>query len=280
MADPISKSTPLTWYVENVAAFSGFITVFAIGWLLFFIYRRSGSLLFLRDWIWRFFGGQPHFETERFERMRKDLRELEYYRYEFNIPANTLHDADSAEEWMYDNGFTPRDFGRVKRYIDWSDFTALSFITRKFAQWKINCFFLLTIVLLAGVAITPRLIESRYLMVSLKNSPEAPSFYISENNVKFGIWSDARLTIEQCRSSESLQAFILPDLPEEKLDIICSFFIDKNYSKYVQDGLSQQRGLLLWFVVLSMGGMIWLVILIARIEVARKLYKQWLAKRP
>lgn len=278
MTAPISKSTPLTWYVENFPALSGIVTLLAVVWLLCFIYRRSGSLLFLRDWIWRFFGGQPHFETERFERMRKDLRELEYYRYEFNIPANTLQDADSAEEWMYNNGFTPRDFGRVKRYIDWSDFTALSFITRRFAQWRTNCCFLLAIVLLAGVAITPPLIESGYLMVSLKNSPESPSFYLSEENVKFGIGSDARLTVEQCRSSGSLQAFILPGLPEEKLDVICSFFIDKNYSKYVRDGLSEQRGLLLWFALLSMGGMIWLVILIARMEVARKLYRQWLAR--
>lgn len=279
MAEPIVKSTPLTWYVENLAAFTSIATLVAIVWLLCFIYRRSGSLLFLRDWIWRFFGGKPHFETKRFERMRKDLRELEYYRYEFNIPANTLHEADLAEEWVYDNGFTPREFGRVKRYVDWSDFTTLRFITRRFAQWRINCFFFLAIVLLAGVTIAVPLIESKYLMVSLKNSPDAPSFYLSEDNVKFGIWSDSVLKVEHCRSSESLKPFLLPGLPEEKLDIICSFFLDKNYSKYVSEGLSEQRGLLFSLVLVSMAGMIYLVMRIARMEAARRLYKQWLTNQ-
>jgi hypothetical protein len=274
MAEPIVKSTPLTWYVEHFA-----FTFLAIAGLLIFIYRRSGSLLFLRDWIWRFFGGKTRFETERFERMRKDLRELEYYRYEFNIPAKTLREADLAEDWMYSNEFAPRDFGRVKRYIEWGDFTALNFITRRFAQWRINCFFVLAFVLLAGVAIAVPLIESKYLMVSLKNAPDAPSFYLSEDNVKFGIWSDNVLMVEHCRSSESLQAFLLPGLPEEKLDIICSFFLDKNYNKYVREGLSEQRGLLFSLVLVSMAWMIYLVILIARMEVARRLYRQWQANQ-
>ena len=279
MAEPIVKSTPLTWYVEHFAFFSGAFTFLAIAGLLIFIYRRSGSLLFLRDWIWRFFGGKTRFETERFERMRKDLRELEYYRYEFNIPAKTLREADLAEDWMYSNEFAPRDFGRVKRYIEWGDFTALNFITRRFAQWRINCFFVLAFVLLAGVAIAVPLIESKYLMVSLKNAPDAPSFYLSEDNVKFGIWSDNVLMVEHCRSSESLQAFLLPGLPEEKLDIICSVFLDKNYNKYVREGLSEQRGLLFSLVLVSMAWMIYLVILIARMEVARRLYRQWQANQ-
>lgn len=279
MAEPIVKSTPLTWYVEHFAFLSGAFTFLAIAGLLIFIYRRSGSLLFLRDWIWRFFGGKTRFETERFERMRKDLRELEYYRYEFNIPAKTLREADLAEDWMYSNEFAPRDFGRVKRYIEWGDFTALNFITRRFAQWRINCFFVLAFVLLAGVAIAVPLIESKYLMVSLKNAPDAPSFYLSEDNVKFGIWSDNVLMVEHCRSSESLQAFLLPGLPEEKLDIICSFFLDKNYNKYVREGLSEQRGLLFSLVLVSMAWMIYLVILIARMEVARRLYRQWQANQ-
>lgn len=278
MADPIVKSTPLTWYVENLAALSSIATLVAIVWLLGFIYRRSGSLLFLRDWVWRFFGGKPHFETQRFERMRKDLRELEYYRYEFNIPANTLLEADQAEEWMYDNGFSPREFGRVKHYIDWRDFTALCFITRRFSQWRINTLFILAMALLVGVAVALPLTDTKYLMVSLKNAPQTPSFYLSEDNVKFGLWSDARLTVDQCRTSAALQPFIQPDFPEKKLDIICSFFIDKTYSQYVRDGLSEQRGLLLGFVFLSMFGMIVLVLFIARMEVARKLYRQWQAQ--
>ena len=280
MADPIVKSTPLTWYVENIAAFGSIVTAIAIVWLLIFIYRRSGSLLFLRDWVWRFFGGQPHFETERFERMRKDLRELEYFRYEFNVPATTLREADLAEAWMYENGFPPRDFGRVKHYIDWSNFAALSFITRRFSRWRTNALFILALILLIGVAVALPLSESRFLMVSLKNAPDAPSFYLSQDGVKFGLWTDKRLTVEQCRSSESLRSYVLPGLPEEKLDIICSFFLDKTYSQYVREGLSEQRALLFWFVLLSMGAMIGIVLVIARMEVAGRLHQRWLANQP
>ena len=123
-------------------------------------------------------------------------------------------------------------------------------------------------------------ITSEVDMVSLKNAPDAPSFYLSEDNVKFGIWSDSVLKVEHCRSSESLQAFLHPGLPEEKLDLICSFFLATTDNQYVREGLGQQRGLLFSLVLVSMAWMIYLVILIARMEVARRLYKQWQANQP
>ncbi|MDP0941746.1 hypothetical protein, partial [Klebsiella quasipneumoniae] len=78
---------------------------------------------------------------------------------------------------------------------------ALCFITRRFSQWRINTLFILAMTLLMGVAVALPLTDTKYLMVSLKNAPQTPSFYLSEDNVKFGLWSDARLTVDQCRTS-------------------------------------------------------------------------------
>lgn len=275
MTDSEKNSIPLTWYGENFATFSTIATGFFVLWLLFFTYTRSGSLLFLRDLLWRFFGGIPKFENLRFERMRKDLRELEYFRYEFNIPANTLQDAELAEEWIYDHGFIPREFGRIKNYIDWKDFSNLKFRTRKLSTWVTNLFFGLALALLLSITLVPIVLETKYLMVSLKNSPDTPSFYLADDHIKLELWPKKYLTINDCKTSESLSKFINPDLEEDKLDILCSFFLDQNYRTHVHKGLKQQRILALWYAILAFSGMVWLVVHISRIEVARRLHKLW-----
>lgn len=273
-----TASPPLTWYAENFPTFSSIGTAVCILWLLFFIYTRSGSLLFLRDLFWKVFGGKTKFESARFERMRKDLRELEYFRYEFNIPANTLEEADLAEDWMHKHSFNPRDFGRIRNYVDWKDFTNLKFKTKKFANWITTLFLSTSFFLLLYIAITPTLLDVKHLMVSLKNDDKTPSFFLAEDHAKLELFSSKRLTVEKCRSSETLQEFVSPGFPEKKLDTICSFFLDKNYKKYVKEGLSEQRALFTWVAFFSFVGMIWLVVLVARMEVARKLHKQFLAE--
>lgn len=278
MTDSEQNGIPLTWYGENFATFSAIGTGIFVLWLLFFTYNRSGSLLFLRDVLWRFFGGTPKFENPRFEQMRKDLRELEYFRYEFNIPANTLQDAELAEEWIYDHGFTPRDFGRIKNYIDWNDFNDLKFRTRKISTGFINLFFGLALALLLSIAPVPIVLETKYLMASLKNSPGTPSFYLADDHIKLELWPEDYLTVNDCRASESLSKFIMPNLNEKKLDILCSFFLDPNYRAHVHKGLKQQRILALSYAILAFSGMLWLAVHISRIEVARRLHKQWQMK--
>lgn len=88
------------WTFQNYATLASMLSGIAICALIFYIYKRSGSLIFLRDLMWRFFGGSTKFEDEEYELVRKNLREVEYYRFEFNIPAQNLTETKLAEEWI------------------------------------------------------------------------------------------------------------------------------------------------------------------------------------
>jgi len=53
-------------------------------------------------------------------------------------------------------------------------------------------------------------------MVSLKDAPEAPSFYLSEGDAKFSFFkSNPTLTEKECQSPESLKKFINHEFSEK-----------------------------------------------------------------
>lgn len=231
----------LTWSLENYATAISIGSSLAICSLVFYIYTRAGSLLFLRDLMWRFFGGTTAFENSDFEKMRKDLRELEYFRFEFNIPARTLEHAKHAQNWISQNSISVRDIAWVKPYIDWGNFENIKFKEKIFAPWlapskvtAISAFLLL--------GLTAAILSSKdYLMVHLKNEPDAPSFYLSEDNVKFQIFADEYLTTTDCSSPERLNKITPSGLTPENLDTICSILIDSQYINHVHRGLKEQK---------------------------------------
>lgn len=272
-------SSPLVWSVETFAPLSGIGLLVLFFWLLYFIYRRAGSLYFLRDLIWRSFGGKAEFdEHSPLNTMRKELREIEFFRYEFNIPARNLQEADLAHRWIVDNGFTPSDIGRNRRYMDWSDFNDPKFATQRFTRKMYGLCFIVLIALVCAIAPVPLASESKYLMVSLKDAPDTPSFYLSENDVKFEMWwPDHILTAEKCRTPQGKEPFYAY-LAEDKLDVVCSFFMDPNYASHVAKGLKEQRSILAGFSLLCMLGLILIVLKLARMERASGLYKQWVQR--
>ncbi len=280
MTTPSAASTPLVWSAENLAPLGGLGLLGMVLLLLWFIHSRAGSLYFLRDLIWRSFGGKTEFDDlSELNQMRRELREIEFFRYEFNIPANNLRDARLAHRWIVANGFAPSDIGRSRRYMDWSNFEAPTFACKRFSRWK-AMLVVMAMFLLTG-AFTPFSLfgNSNYLMVSLKNSPDTPSFYLSSDNIKFKIWPDRVLTPEQCRSAEKLKPFV-SDFPEKDLDTVCSFFMDPNYESHVAKGLKAQRSLLAGIAFSSMVGLILLVLKLARMQRARSLYLQWKKRTP
>jgi len=275
MTQQALSDTAVTWTFENyatlVSMFGGGIAICA---LVTYIYMRSGSLLFLRDLMWRFFGGTTKFESARFEQMRKDLRELEYYRFEFNIPARTLKHAELAEEWIWDNELSPDDVARVKNYIDWSDFSSLRFKTKLFSTWIGGAICAVVIFFMTIIMVSIPLASAKYLMVSLKHEPQVPSFYLSTTNAKFDLWPDYYLTTTECSSSESLQKFIKPDISEKHLRTICSFFLDKEYANFVRSGVAEQRGFIVLILLLSIFVVIISLVSLTRRSIARALHKQ------
>lgn len=269
-------STPLVWSAEALAPLGAIGIALLIFWLLWFIYSRAGSLYFLRDLIWRSFGGRTEFDNHSpLNTMRKELREIEFFRYEFNIPAKNLQEADLAYRWITANGFTPSDIGRNRRYMDWTDFNAPNFATQRFSRKKFWWGFGFLIALLCAIAPVPLATQSKYLMVSLKDAPDTPSFYLSQDDIKFQMWWPERLlTADKCRSTETKQPFF-DDMPEDKLDTICSFFMDPNYTSHVAKGLKEQRSILSGFALLCFAGLTLVVLKLARMERASALHQQW-----
>ncbi|WP_247262989.1 MULTISPECIES: DUF6216 family protein [Pseudomonas] len=267
-----SHENALSWPLENYATFTSIATAIFIFGFIIYIYTRSGSLLFLRDLFWRLCGGIDKFNDSLFEQMRKDLRELEYYRFEFNIPAKNLKQARLSADWILKNDISSRDVARARNYIDWSDFSKLKIKTKSISKGIETPKLIVTILFIAIAATTSQFAITKYLMVSLKNAPDVPSFYISEDNVKFKIFADIFLTPAECRSSASLEKFITPEFQEKNLDTICSFFIDSRYNDYVNNGLSQQRGLLLMITAWSLFLVFTFVASLTRLHTARALH--------
>ncbi|AFO48982.1 hypothetical protein DZA28_23955 [Pseudomonas alloputida] len=266
------------WSVETFVPLAGIGGPILLLLLVWFIYRRAGSLYFLRDLIWRIFGGTTEFHTHsQLNKLRKELREIEYFRYEFNIPAKNLHEASLAHRWIVDNGFTPGDLSRSRAYIDWSDFSAPRFATARLSQNRFKRLFALLAVLGALMFPLSMANQSEYMMVWLKNDPKSPAFYLSQQDIKFEMWfPDEKLTLDKCRSSNSLAPFTRY-LPEEKLDTICSFFMDPDYAAQVEKGLKGQRGLLTGLAAIMFVGLVLVVLKLSRMERAQKLYKRWQA---
>ncbi|MBA6137977.1 DUF6216 family protein [Pseudomonas monteilii] len=266
------------WSIETLAPLGGIGVAILLGMALWFIYSRAGSLYFLRDLIWRSFGGTTEFDSHsQLNTLRKELREIEFFRYEFNIPANNLDEASQAHRWIVDNGFAPGDLSRNRAYIDWTDFSAPKFATARFSPRRFKGFIALLAVLGMMMAPLPMASQSEYLMVSLKNDPDSPFFYLSPQDIKFEMWfPDEKLTLDQCRSSESLAPFTRY-MPEEKLDTICSFFLASDYGAQVENGVKGQRGILAGLSAILMLGLVLVVLKLSRMERAQKVYNRWQA---
>ncbi|MEC4560537.1 DUF6216 family protein [Pseudomonas inefficax] len=274
MTTPTAAATPLIWSAENLAPLGGLGLLGVFLLLLSFIHSRAGSLYFLRDLIWRSFGGKTEFDDlSQLNQMRRELREIEFFRYEFNIPANNLREAELAHRWIVANGFAPSDIGRSRRYMDWSDFDAPTFAVKRFSRWKSILVFTSMLILIGAMTPFSLFADTKYLMVSLKDSPDTRSFYLSQDNIKFKMWPDEVLTPEKCRSAEHLKPFA-EEFPEKGLDIVCSFFMDPNYESHVAKGLEAQRSLLAGIALASMLGLVLLVLKLARMQRARSLYRQ------
>ena len=266
------------WSIENLVPLAGVGAPVLLGLLLWFIYRRAGSLYFLRDLIWRIFGGTTEFDNQsQFDTLRKELREIEYFRYEFNIPAKNLHEANLAHRWIVDNGLAPGDLSRNRAYIDWSDFNAPRFATDKFSPKRFRCFIALLAILGVLLAPLPMASQSPYMMVWLKNEPDSPAFYLSQQDIKFEMWlPDDKLTLDQCRSSEKLAPFTRY-MPEENLDTICSFFMAPDYALEVEKGLKGQRWFLAVVSAMLFLGLVLVVLKLSRMQRAQTVYNRFTA---
>ncbi|GGM23269.1 DUF6216 family protein [Pseudomonas asuensis] len=203
-----------------------------------YIYLRAGSILFLRDRLWKFFGGKASFSSPKLQKLKDDERELEHFKFEFDVPASTLREAELFENWITTKNLSLRDVIHAKKYIDWQDFNNLNIkdISIKSRTWisAIIAILLYTTMVMAFALAIPK-----YAMIKLADTNY---FYISEENIKFSIFSNNYLNKKSCESDENLSPLINESqLPIEKLISLCEELNKEQNKKAINNILLEQR---------------------------------------
>ena len=251
MTEKELSETAFSWFLQHYDALAAIGTAFTMAMTVVWLYKRVGSLTFLKDLIWRMFGSQPTFERESFEVRRRDQREVEHFRYEFNIPVTTIEEAELAERWISERNLSTWDVSSAKGLIDWKDYRNISLKDGAFGRGTINAFRSFLAICILGMLGMLAIMSSAYVMVSFKHDPDAPWIYLAKDHVKLSMLGAEQMVLNDCRNPESLNKFSSNDMPEKRLDVVCSFLIDQTYGRYVQEKLAEQRILcamfLLWF---------------------------------
>ncbi len=261
MTQAAVEEPTIAWSWETLSSITTWSPlIFGVG-IIIFIYKRSGSLIFLRDLMWRFFGGTPRFENPLFEQLRKDSREIEYFRFEFNIPARTLDDARKAETWIRRYQFSVRDIATTRNYIDWGGFDTPRFKDSLSSSWHPVVATTLFVLAMAALGASIPSMQSEYVMVHFTEHTDVPSFYLSKEAAKFSVLSGGpELDPQDCRSAQVLEAKSTAAFPTARLEDICSFFIDPGYAERIRTGLVEQRTalgiLIFWATIVAVPSLI------------------------
>lgn len=115
----------ISWIMDNLTALASMAYAAAFIAFLLYVYTRAGSMHFLRDRIWRLLGGKSDFLIPDLQKLKLEVREIEHFRFEFGIPANTIQDIEQFEHWISANTISLKDATTAKEYIDWSNHNQL-----------------------------------------------------------------------------------------------------------------------------------------------------------
>lgn len=236
MAD-IETPTLLSLTVQNWAVTTSVSGVVIILLGAIYIWWRSGTFFFLRDRIWRFFDGKQSFDDPRFEKMRKRARELEFFRFEFNIPVRTFPDAELAEKWITRNQLPVDDVSLARPFIDWKDFSNIQLwpyktiiLAKKF--WIIMIA-LVAIPFASGLALS----LTPYLLMHFTGN--GPNFYVKKSEIVLGI-RGRTLTIQDCSTKESLSPFVDEHFSNTQVEVLCQILLPPHNNE-TERKISSQR---------------------------------------
>lgn len=79
---------------------------------------RTRSIIFLRDRIWKFFGGSTEFSDTQMEREWCTIRDLELYRYRYGFNVDSLEQIDDLKKWIIENKIDEANLRRIPNYLD------------------------------------------------------------------------------------------------------------------------------------------------------------------
>ncbi|MCI0915945.1 hypothetical protein JNA64_02070 [Pseudomonas stutzeri] len=256
------------WATSNVTTLASIANLIFITIVFIAIYLRAGSVLFMRDRIWNFLGGKSKFSINAFQRLKDNERELEHFRFEFGVPATDLREAESFERWVTTKNLPLREISRASKYIDWSNFSNL-----KVKNVNLNIRKILAaigaIFIYLLMAFSFALASSKYLIASF---PDTSYFYLSENNIKFSLFSEYSLNLQTCKSPEILSKISEEsDFPRRKLNQFCEELPKEEIKEKIKRSLTGQRAALFTLGAFCLISFFFLIKHVSRIHAALRL---------
>lgn len=230
------------WTNNNLTLIVSILNTVALSVLFLHFYLRAGSLLFLRDKLWHYLGGKESFYTDELEQLRKDARELEHFRFEFNVPASSIKEAKKFENWVSSNEISLSEIKQARDYIEWKNFSNLSVKNLNY-QLRLKWTLARAITLYAFFATFLSIILSPYLFLHFKESKETKNFFMSLEEARFGYFFGSPILNEDTCKDEAVTSRIMSisKMTSEHISIICSAFNSEKDQAHLRNELSKQR---------------------------------------
>ncbi|MEL7941345.1 DUF6216 family protein [Pseudomonas delhiensis] len=227
----------LSFAIEHISGISAALSLILAGTCLSYFSYRARSFLFIRDRLWKLIGGKTEFHTAVFEKLRREARELEHFRMEFRVPAETVDEAERFISWQSTSKIPTSKIALAHRHIDWHDFSRPKIKTKYIKQKAILLVFLAcSQVLLGGLSLI--IATSKYAIV---NFPDSPIFYLSQNEFKFKLFSHS-LNSESCKNDKALKAAISEsNFPLNQAIAICASITDSKNTEKISRIFREQR---------------------------------------
>lgn len=228
----------LNWVMENLTSLASIAYVTAFGLFLFYIFKRAGSMHFLRDRAWRLMGGKSDFLTPELQKLKLESRELEHFRFEFGVPAKSIRDIELFEQWISAHKISLKDVTIAKEYIDWTDYTHLKTKQKNliFLRKTFKFFGIITLTFsgLFFVAAIPN-----HLMASFDDTP---FFYISTKSTLLSLFGGNSIDSTECKYEDRLAELSQnSEFPLYRLQYICSVFENDDQLKSLNQSIDEQK---------------------------------------
>lgn len=228
----------ISWIMDNLTALASIAYAAAFIAFLLYVYTRAGSMHFLRDRIWRLMGGKSDFLIHDLQKLKLETRELEHFRFEFGIPANTIQDIELFERWISNHKISLKDATAAKEYIDWADYSHLKIkkknltLLRKFLTY-------LGILSLTSAALFFSAAIPNYLMASFDDSP---FFYISTKETRFSVFGGDTLDSTSCKEEGALARLSQEnEFHLNRLQSICKAYDSEEQLNLLKKRIDEQK---------------------------------------
>ncbi|HUE92621.1 DUF6216 family protein [Pseudomonas sp.] len=230
--------TAINWTLTNLPALASIVYAIAFSAFLLYVYKRAGSMHFLRDRIWRLMGGKSDFYIPDLQKLKLEAREIEHFRFEFGVPARTILEIQQFESWIKTNNLSLKDIATAREYIDWGNYEKLKLKDKNLGKIE-KAFTTLGITFLTLAALSFWAVTPNYLMASFDDSPY---FYISTKETKLTIFGENNINRIICEDETALITISKNnEFPLQRIKVICEAYSDDKQLASLAKKIKEQR---------------------------------------